>query len=89
MRSFQPIEVSIDGEDYHDAIGRHVGNPVWRESIIIVSREDGEIAHLEGIPLDSIVSIQDIGLPGGYAGDYQYIGGNYKQYIFRLSNQRI
>jgi hypothetical protein len=89
MINFQDIDISINGVDYRGASGRHVGNPTWRESIIIVSRSDSEIAHLEAIPLDSVVVVQDIGLPGSFAGDYQYIGGNYRQYIFRLSNSNI
>ncbi|PLR20363.1 MULTISPECIES: hypothetical protein [Pantoea] len=89
MASFQKIDISINGVSYPDAYGRHVGKPEWRESIIVIEREGGEIAHLEAIPLDSVVDVQDTGLPGTFSGEYQYIGGNYRQYIFRLSNQKI
>lgn len=88
MRSFQQIDISINGVTYLGASGRHVGNPKWRESIIVVDRIDGEIADLEAIPLDSIVNVQDIG-SSNFSGDYQYIGSNYRQYIFRLSNPNI
>lgn len=86
MRGFQQIDISINGIDYPGASGRHVGIPKWRESIIVIDKDDGEIAHLETIPLDSIVDVESIGFTGNFSGEYQYIGGNNRQYIFRLSN---
>jgi len=89
MNKFSQIDISIDGVAYHDASGRHVGSNTWRESIIIINRDEGGIPHIESIPVDSTVDVQDIGLPGTFSGDYQYLGGNDRQYIFRRSNQTI
>lgn len=89
MKSFIEINISVNGVAYHGASGRHVGSTVWRESIIIINRDDGDIPHIESIAVDSIVDVQDIGLPGTFSGDYQYLGGNNRQYIFRRSSQDI
>ncbi|MDU4128679.1 MULTISPECIES: hypothetical protein [Pantoea] len=86
--NFQHIDVSINGIAYSGALGRHIDNPAFHEAIIIVEREDADIAHLESIPLDSIVEVKDDGGPYTFAGSYQYVGGNYRQYIFRLSNPK-